>query len=880
MASHVLLDKQWDEAMGEMLAIWNEETVLSTPETEEQKKAKEKKKKKGKKDDKPPPPPPIYQWSVLYVRYLQVYTKLEDCYDQVVHPQKRRDVKKALEACIGRILEVKSFINLLNERGEYRDFGDILLERKLGFETLDVIPPRFLTDDNKVLLETREKFLIAALEAAGLLNAKPPEMPPTGLTEEEAIIIIQAEERGRQARQKINDILKIRAQQEVDLARQKAGIEGQTRESACMAIQRLIRGFLARARTRHDALDELNLLCMNNFRIPDPKNVTKKVEEIKEGRKTNQRENEKGLQAATPGALLKIKELEGQEMCEIIQEKINKYLNDNRDPVSGLYMPLPKKKEGGSADIVDPLPPVERPEQKDNKKGGAGDAQKKTGKTKGGQVPPPKFPEPEEDAPPTCPDFFRRFAKDAHDLYKKYWFDKDDYTNYEQKFLPDRLKSSLRPIIFEEMRLQTDDNTRVLLVNLKKKMRLERKAKIKILMKIAKKEGKEKEFKARLKAEKAQEKKDRVAAKKALKEKKKDAPNYPPPPKKPKRKKDSTLNKTLEAVFGDLLNNEVIQLCPKRSFSEYVGSDNYKAVPPLPGWAARADPSMAQVKRAVIENCIFPLATEMINQDGPLINSVLLYGGEGVGKTLLVHAACQAAGATYFNLSPRVTDGKYKGGKKVTQMLQMTFKLAKVMAPSVIYIDEIEKVFISDKKKIRSWGFKDKPNRIKKGLIKEMKALWRGDRVMLISCTNKTTDLEGKKGPNKLTSTFLKFFHERIYCPYPDYSSRMMVWRALLERRGAILRYGFDLSLLAQFSEDFSISSIEQVVKWACSEKRLRSIKRVALTAEEVVAHCYKIKAWDIETHRRVRDFGKPPPPEEVTEKGKKVGKKPQPAKN
>lgn len=28
-------------------------------------------------------PPPIYQWSVLYVKYLQVYAKLEDCYDQV-----------------------------------------------------------------------------------------------------------------------------------------------------------------------------------------------------------------------------------------------------------------------------------------------------------------------------------------------------------------------------------------------------------------------------------------------------------------------------------------------------------------------------------------------------------------------------------------------------------------------------------------------------------------------------------------------------------------------------------------------------------------------------------------------------------------------------
>lgn len=34
------------------------------------------------------------------------------------------------------------------------------LERKLGYEVLDLNPPRFLTDDNKALLETREKFLV------------------------------------------------------------------------------------------------------------------------------------------------------------------------------------------------------------------------------------------------------------------------------------------------------------------------------------------------------------------------------------------------------------------------------------------------------------------------------------------------------------------------------------------------------------------------------------------------------------------------------------------------------------------------------------------------------------------------------------------------
>lgn len=62
-----LLDKQWDEAMGDIVAIWNEETVLSTPETEEQKKAKEKekKKKKGKKAKADDPPPPVSKYLTL-----------------------------------------------------------------------------------------------------------------------------------------------------------------------------------------------------------------------------------------------------------------------------------------------------------------------------------------------------------------------------------------------------------------------------------------------------------------------------------------------------------------------------------------------------------------------------------------------------------------------------------------------------------------------------------------------------------------------------------------------------------------------------------------------------------------------------------------------
>ena len=45
------------------------------------------------------------QHATLYIKYLQIFRRLEESYDQMVHPQKRMDIKKALEAVMGRLLE-------------------------------------------------------------------------------------------------------------------------------------------------------------------------------------------------------------------------------------------------------------------------------------------------------------------------------------------------------------------------------------------------------------------------------------------------------------------------------------------------------------------------------------------------------------------------------------------------------------------------------------------------------------------------------------------------------------------------------------------------------------------------------------------------------
>ncbi len=52
----------------------------------------------------------LSEWASIYIKYVRVLGKLETVYDQMVHPQKRQDVKQALEACIGRTVAVRHWL--------------------------------------------------------------------------------------------------------------------------------------------------------------------------------------------------------------------------------------------------------------------------------------------------------------------------------------------------------------------------------------------------------------------------------------------------------------------------------------------------------------------------------------------------------------------------------------------------------------------------------------------------------------------------------------------------------------------------------------------------------------------------------------------------
>lgn len=68
--------------------------------------------------------------ATMYIKYVQVFRRLEQCYDQVVHPQKRRVLRHLLDGVMGRVLEIKGeMVNL--ELSEFHYFDDVLSDLKL-----------------------------------------------------------------------------------------------------------------------------------------------------------------------------------------------------------------------------------------------------------------------------------------------------------------------------------------------------------------------------------------------------------------------------------------------------------------------------------------------------------------------------------------------------------------------------------------------------------------------------------------------------------------------------------------------------------------------------------------------------------------------------
>ena len=92
---------------------------------------------------------------MLYIKYIEIYRKLEECYDQIVHPQKRIFIKKVLESTICRICELKKYLCFYNMRegSIYVHLDGLLFDLKYDPSVIEIPVPRYFKEDDQIPID-------------------------------------------------------------------------------------------------------------------------------------------------------------------------------------------------------------------------------------------------------------------------------------------------------------------------------------------------------------------------------------------------------------------------------------------------------------------------------------------------------------------------------------------------------------------------------------------------------------------------------------------------------------------------------------------------------------------------------------------------------
>ncbi|KAA8588183.1 hypothetical protein FQN60_001377 [Etheostoma spectabile] len=238
--------------------------------------------------------------------------------------------------------------------------------------------------------------------------------------------------------------------------------------------------------------------------------------------------------------------------------------------------------------------------------------------------------------------------------------------------------------------------------------------------------------------------------------------------------------KNSDSNLVELVTTEILQQGPPVDWSDIAGLDMAKAT--------------------IKEEVLWPiLRPDMFSGLATLPRSLLLFGPQGTGRTLLAQSMASQLGAAFLRLSSSALVTKWLGeGDKI---IQASFLVARCRQPAVVFIREVDLLLsaqLSEESPV---------NRLKAELLMQLDSVLTSaeDHVLVVCSTNK---------PEEIPESLRRYFAKRVLIPLPDGTARHQIISQLLSQHNYCLS-DKEMSLLVQRTEGFSGLDVAQLCQEA-----------------------------------------------------------------
>ena len=211
---------------------------------------------------------------------------------------------------------------------------------------------------------------------------------------------------------------------------------------------------------------------------------------------------------------------------------------------------------------------------------------------------------------------------------------------------------------------------------------------------------------------------------------------------------------------------------------------------------------LEDIKHYFKEEIIEPLSN-IDNPNNEKLKDVLLYGGPGTGKTLLVKSFMKQEKIKILNFHPSNLISKLNKDKE--KVIKIIFDMAKFYSPSILFIDEIDLLYYNGEDEINIELLNQINNINSNNYNSGIK------NIVIIGATNK---------PWKLNDKILNLFEKKIYVPLLKEKERKKLFENNFEKCKLDGNVNFDK--MDRLTEGFTGADIYSI----CQDAMYESMKR------------------------------------------------------